>query len=539
MKRLLVFMILLALVVPAFAQVTADEQKAGFHATGYPIVDKKVTIRIFGQKDPLHTRPFDELPVVQKVEKATNVHIDWIEVPTAAMEEKKNLMLASNDLPDAFSENLPDSDIVTYGAAKVFIPLQGLIKTYMPNYQKVIAQKPDIPKFTTAPDGNIYTFARLNEGSWMRQLSVHYIYKPWVDKLGKAMPKTLDEFYDLMVAMKNTDLNGNGKADEVPIAMAWGDQPNGVPRTGPWFVYYAFGLPAQDTGSLFMPISNLFVEDGKVKFAPSDSRFKQATAYLNKLWQAGLIEPEAFTLTWPQLEAKLRAQPVTYGVVSVWNLQDEFTPGADPRADEYQPLPFFTAPGVAKPTVYHQPFPGWNRGHMAITKVNKYPDVTARWVDYGYDAYNTMEWVEGMIGSRLQKDAKGVVTIKNPPAGVTSQEYRMSQTNPMVPLAATMELYRTLFPVPMYEMKGAVIDKNYVQYWPKEFWTNPLMAPDDMKQLSAIDADIRTLVTKTQARWITQGGIDAEWNDYLKQLDNLGMSKMLKIRQAAFDRLNK
>ncbi len=177
----------------------------------------------------------------------------------------------------------------------------------MPNYQKVIAQKPDITKFTTAPDGNIYTFARLNEGSWMRQLSVHYIYKPWVDKLGKAMPKTTDEFYDLMVAMKNTDLNGDGKPDEIPIAMAWGDQPNGVPRTGPWFVYYAFGLPAQDTGSLWLPISNLFVEDGKVKFAPADERFKQATAYLNKLWKAGLIEPEAFTLTYPQIEAKLEA----------------------------------------------------------------------------------------------------------------------------------------------------------------------------------------------------------------------------------------
>ncbi len=70
--------------------------------------------------------------------------------------------------------------------------------------------------------------------------------------------------------------------------------------------------------------------------------------------------------------------------------------------------------------------------------------------------YNTMEWIEGMIGSRLQKDGKGVVTIKNPPAGMTSQEYRMSETNPMVPLAATMELYRNLFPTPMYEIKGAV-----------------------------------------------------------------------------------
>jgi putative aldouronate transport system substrate-binding protein len=539
MKRWLLFIVLLAMVVPIYATGTSEVQKVGFHDAGYPIVDKTVTLRFFGQKDPNHRKPFNDLSTVAKTEKVTNVHIDWIEVPVASMEEKKNLMLASNDLPDAFSENLPDFDIVTYGAAKVFIPLQDLIKKYAPNYQKVIAQKPDITKFTTAPDGNIYTFARLNEGSWMRQLSIHSIYKPWVDKLGKAMPKTTDEFYDLMLAMKNTDLNGNGKNDEIPIAMAWGDLPNGVPRTGPWFVYYAFGLPAMDTGSNNLPIANLFVEDGKVKFAPAEERFKLATAYLNKLNKAGLIEPEAFTLTYPQLEAKARQMPVTYGVVSFWNLQDEFTPGADARANEYVPLQFFTAPGVAKPTVYRQPYPGWNRGQMAITKVNKYPEITVRWTDYLFEPYNTMEWIEGTIGSRLAKDEKGVVKIKDPPAGMTSQEYRMSETNPAVPLAATMELYRNLFPTPMYEIKGGTIDQYYAPYWSKEFWSNPLMAPDDMKQLNAIDADIRKLVTETQAKWITQGGIEADWDGYLKKLENLGLSKMLKIRQAGYDRLNK
>ena len=59
---------------------------------------------MFGEKGPLHRKPFNELPVVAKYEKLTNVHIDWIEVPTAGMQEKKNLMLASNDLPDAFCQ---------------------------------------------------------------------------------------------------------------------------------------------------------------------------------------------------------------------------------------------------------------------------------------------------------------------------------------------------------------------------------------------------------------------------------------------------
>lgn len=538
MKKGLVLLALSVMfVAPALSEGSREEATTGFHETGYPIVDTPVTLRIFAEKGIYHRRPFNELPVPAKYEKLTNVHIDWIEVPTTAMQEKKNLMLASNDLPDAFSMPMPDYDLVTYGAAKVFIPLQDIIGKYMPNYRKVIEQKPDIPKFTTAPDGNIYSFARLNEGSWMRQLNIVSIYKPWMDKLGKPMPRTTDEFYELLVAMKNTDLNGNGKADEIPIGMALGDLALGVPRSGPWYIYYAFGLPAQDTGT-DNNVANLFVEGGKVKFAPADERYRQATAYLHKLWEAGLIEPEAFTLTYAQMEAKLRAKPVTYGLFSCWNLQDEFTPGADSRADEYVPLEFFTAPGVPKPAVYRQPFPGWARGYFVITKANKNPEITARWVDMMYEPYASMEWIEGMIGSRLVKDGNGVVTMKNPPAGMTTQEYRFAETQPGMPLAATMELYRTLFPAPIYEMKGATIDTYYAPYWPREFWSNPLMSPEDMKQLNAIDADIRNLVTKTQAKWITQGGIDAEWNDYLKQLEALGLSKMLQIRQAGYDRFN-
>ena len=52
-----------------------------------------------------------------------------------------------------------------------------------------------------------------------------------------------------------------------------------------------------------------------------------------------------------------------------------------------------------------------------------------------YEPYASMEWIEGMIGSRLVKDDKGVVTMKDPPAGMTTQEYRFSETQPDVPLA--------------------------------------------------------------------------------------------------------
>ncbi len=43
-------------------------------------------------------------------------------------------------------------------------------------------------------------------------------------------------------------------------------------------------------------------------------------------------------------------------------------------------------------------------------------------------------------------------------------------------------------------------------------------------------------VKNTIAGWIVDGDADAEWDDYLKQLDRLGLSQAMEIYQAAYDR---
>ena len=38
------------------------------------------------------------------------------------------------------------------------------------------------------------------------------------------------------------------------------------------------------------------------------------------------------------------------------------------------------------------------------------------------------------------------------------------------------------------------------------------------------------------AGWIVDGNVDAEWDDYLKQLDRIDLPKAMEIYQAAYDR---
>jgi hypothetical protein len=44
---------------------------------------------------------------------------------------------------------------------------------------------------------------------------------------------------------------------------------------------------------------------------------------------------------------------------------------------------------------------------------------------------------------------------------------------------------------------------------------------------------------QTTSKWIVSGGIDAQWEAYVKQLKGLGIDKNVKIYQAAYDKATK
>ena len=89
---------------PEAADASAD---FGYHATGFPIVSKQLTLKFSGTKTAL-APDYNTMTVVKNWEKDTNIHIDWQNLPETVFQEKKNLILASGDLPDAFFNSRPD-----------------------------------------------------------------------------------------------------------------------------------------------------------------------------------------------------------------------------------------------------------------------------------------------------------------------------------------------------------------------------------------------------------------------------------------------
>ena len=108
--------------------------------TGYPIVSQPLTLKAVSSKRPFHG-DWDEMLVWHEYEKKTGVHIEWDLLPWGERATKKNVILASGDLPDFFmSVGLTLDEVIRYGGEGMFIRLNELIDTYGSNIQEMFKQ---------------------------------------------------------------------------------------------------------------------------------------------------------------------------------------------------------------------------------------------------------------------------------------------------------------------------------------------------------------------------------------------------------------
>jgi putative aldouronate transport system substrate-binding protein len=147
--------------------------------SGFPIVKTPINLTMMVAKPPTHNE-YDKMLLFQEYEKKTGIHISWIEVPQNTIAEKRNLALASGDVPDAFFKaNMPYNDLLKYGSQGAFVKLNDLIDKYGKELKGLLTQYPDVKKGISMPDGAIYSVpfvADLEGGSGG---NIFFINKKW------------------------------------------------------------------------------------------------------------------------------------------------------------------------------------------------------------------------------------------------------------------------------------------------------------------------------------------------------------------------
>lgn len=218
--------------------------------------------------------PKNDLESLQQVNQKLKVKINATYVPSNNYDDKVNVMLASNDLPDlTVVWDITKQNWTQALGQGAFWDLTPYIKNY-PNLSKI--------------DPGIYSSLSFNGKTMgvprVRPQDGHeslIIRKDWLDKLGLQPPKTTDEFYKVMEAFTKNDPDGNGKPDTYGFAA----YATPSPQT---YLFSMFG--SSSSGSLLQG----WMKDSSGQLTPAftSPQMKTALTYWSKAFKDGLIVPD-------------------------------------------------------------------------------------------------------------------------------------------------------------------------------------------------------------------------------------------------------
>ncbi len=157
--------------------------------------------------------------------------------------------------------------------------------------------------------GKVYGFAKIQDCPTDQVYVEAHINVDWLKKLNLEKPTTIDELYDVLVAFRDKDPNGNGKKDEIPMMGLTHTLGRGVDN----YLINAFIQYAASRKAM--------IEDGKAFSYHDQDEYREALKFMNKLVKEGLLHEMAFTVGGTELQRLLNPmgnEPQTLGVCCAW-----------------------------------------------------------------------------------------------------------------------------------------------------------------------------------------------------------------------------
>lgn len=518
--------------------------------------EEKVHLTIAVKEDML-VEDWKTNEMTKYLEEAGGFDLEFMVLPSKEYIEKLNMMVVDGgkDLPDIIMGTPSDAMLYSWAQAGAIVPLTKYYEdeSLTPNIREAWARTGvDYRSQITQPDGEIYAIPSLNQSYGNEHPVKLFIYKPYLDALGMEVPTTTDELYEVLKAVVSTDLNGNGKQDEIGLI---GTSLDGSTATDPsgWF-------QAIMNSFVYAGDSNYFtVEDGKVGVAYNQEGWKKGLSYLAKLYREGLIAPESLTQDLTSFKATFNAEEAASFMLCYYTATGMLD-GASPRKDEYVGIDPLAGPDGVSYITYR---PSVASTRMIITANCKDPEaafrlgdlmssefigITQRWgqegVDWDYikDAANPDDY-EGMY--EVAGFDKYIVCYDDATfwASGTPQNRSWRQQGPYVRQYAiangqamvrgTVKLQESMLAAYQYQLHNGT--HNPAEVIPKLIYTS-----EESKIASEKLNDLKTYVHETAANVIA-GNIDIDeyWDAYLAELEMIGVNELVEVVQGVYDRMYK
>lgn len=213
--------------------------------------------------------------ILEEYQKNQNVTLDIQTADDGDYENETIKIFDSGQIPDIVLKIYPGT-IDTYAAKGILLPFSDY-EDLMPNYTAYIKEKgleSEVDKLRL-PNGKYYILP-----GYQREIQVQqWIYRQDLfEKHSLAAPTTYDELFDTLVTLKEI------YPDSTPITASWGG--------AHLFAMMGAGyeIPAGWNGTRFYDEA-----DGLWKYAPADENYREFLRFLNRCYEAGVLDPAIFT----------------------------------------------------------------------------------------------------------------------------------------------------------------------------------------------------------------------------------------------------
>lgn len=226
----------------------------------------------------------DDNPITREIEKKANVKLDIEAPPIKDYDDKLNMIMASDDLPDLIYLRSANSSYENWAKQGLLIPLDDYISKYGNLSSNVT--KDQYQSVKVADTGKIYMIPRPNKINYWGLM----FNKVWLDKLGLKVPETPDELLAVAKAFTEKDPDGNGKPDTYGFSLPMGETSAIIGEFMLDGISTAFDVPGLSAGLA----TGIKDTDGNYKIREKLKGYIPYMTFLRKMYSEKAIEPEFF-----------------------------------------------------------------------------------------------------------------------------------------------------------------------------------------------------------------------------------------------------
>jgi putative aldouronate transport system substrate-binding protein len=287
------------------------------------------------------------------LEQKTGVRVELESPGTAGYLDKLNILMASGNYPDAFAVNDKDKNKLLQFAN------DGLLTDIAPLLDKYPNLKNNMPKDAWLPvtEGGKIWAVPYNRHDGYHQ--VVYVNKKWLETLNLPIPKTIDDFYNVMKAFTENDPDRNGKND-------------------------TYGLIALNDLSYGGRIFQAAFDAESYKFRNNElqppeitNEYKKYLSFMNKLITEKILDPE-----WPTMTGTIFRQKINTGKYGMFNGFWHFKSGKEFAPGVMDPYVAIDLPLMENGKQAQFTYNSTNRHYIGIPKDTKNVDQLLKFFDW-------------------------------------------------------------------------------------------------------------------------------------------------------------